>query len=109
MHAQTLDKVTIRFAVRDTGIGIPPAEQAALFSPFSQADASTTRKYGGTGLGLTISAKLAEGMNGKIDFESAAGEGSTFSLTAVFEMPALLPAPDIRDFSARRPFGVDRR
>ncbi|MGZ6228273.1 MAG: response regulator [Candidatus Binataceae bacterium] len=90
--AQTPDKVTIRFAVRDTGIGIPPAVQAALFSPFSQADASTTRKYGGTGLGLTISAKLAEGMNGKIDFESAAGGGSTFSLTAVFDMPAILPA-----------------
>jgi len=91
-QAQTRDKVTIRFAVRDTGMGIPLASQPALFNPFSQADASTTRKYGGTGLGLTISAKLAEGMEGKIDFESVSGQGSTFCLIAVFGTPATLPA-----------------
>ncbi len=86
-EARTPGRVTIRFAIRDTGIGIPKALQAALFNPFSQADASTTRKYGGTGLGLTISAKLAEGMQGKIDIESVAGEGSIFYLTAVFGLP----------------------
>ncbi|HVB79598.1 MAG TPA: response regulator [Candidatus Binataceae bacterium] len=87
VRARTSDEVTLGFTVRDTGIGIPLTRRAALFSPFSQADASTTRKYGGTGLGLTISAKLAEGMQGKIDFESVSGEGSAFCLTAVFGTP----------------------
>jgi CheY-like chemotaxis protein/two-component sensor histidine kinase len=89
---ETSDEVGFRFEVRDTGIGIPKAVQAGLFDPFSQADASTTRKYGGTGLGLTISKKLVEGMKGKIEIESEPGNGSTFSFTARFGRPVTAPA-----------------
>ncbi len=75
------EQAQLQFSVNDTGLGISDEQQDRLFSPFSQADSSTTRKYGGTGLGLTISKGLVELLGGAILMKSAIGEGSTFSFS----------------------------
>ena len=79
------DAQILHFSVRDTGIGIPPECWNSIFEPFTQADSSTTRKYGGTGLGLTISARIVAMMGGRIWFESEEGRGTQFHFTVRFK------------------------
>jgi len=95
-EAESSGSVSIHFAIKDTGVGIPADKLQSIFEPFAQADGSTSRKYGGTGLGLTICAKLVEMMQGRIWVESQEGKGATFHFTVTFgiqEKPSLRPPP----------------
>jgi len=85
-ESQSDREACLQFAVSDTGVGIPLKKQRAIFEAFTQADGSTTRTYGGTGLGLTISNRLVGLMGGKLDVESQEGKGSTFSFTVTFRL-----------------------
>jgi signal transduction histidine kinase/CheY-like chemotaxis protein len=90
------DPLSVTFSVQDTGIGIPPDKQELIFEAFSQADASTTRRFGGTGLGLTICTRLITAMSGKIWVESEPGQGSTFHFTLPFlaAQKTAIPTPE---------------
>jgi two-component system, sensor histidine kinase and response regulator len=96
MVEETAKKVSMRFDVSDTGVGITAEAQTRIFDEFSQADGSTTRKHGGSGLGLAISKQLVEMMGGHIHVESALGAGSTFWFTGTFEKQELQPEEDSR-------------
>jgi PAS domain S-box-containing protein len=91
-RAQQADGVELLFTVSDTGIGIPLEKQRLIFTAFEQADTSSTRRYGGTGLGLTISSHLAEFMGGRLWVESEVDQGSRFRFTARFDL-----APDAQE------------
>ncbi|KEY64471.1 hypothetical protein S7711_07219 [Stachybotrys chartarum IBT 7711] len=106
LDSETAESATLTFWVRDTGIGIPPEQLANLFQPFSQADASTARKYGGSGLGLSICKSLIEVMmKGKIQLESEENVGTTAWFTVTFEKAK----PDVAAGDARsQPSPVDR-
>ena len=81
LERKDADELTLHFVVRDTGIGIPKEKHQSIFESFAQADSSTTRNYGGTGLGLTISRRLVEAMQGSMWLESVPGQGSCFHFT----------------------------
>jgi len=96
------DTLMVKFAVKDSGIGISPEQQKRIFDAFSQADSSTTRKFGGTGLGLSISSKLVSLMGGELQIDSVPGEGSTFYFTLPFKRdPSATPVekPDFHDLT----------
>ncbi|MBF0527861.1 MAG: PAS domain S-box protein [Deltaproteobacteria bacterium] len=100
-------EILLRFSVRDTGIGLLKDQADRLFQPFTQADGSITRRYGGTGLGLTISSKLVELMKGIIAVSSSPGQGSIFAFTAQFGMAEPQGLPEIKNLDGLRTLVVD--
>jgi signal transduction histidine kinase/DNA-binding response OmpR family regulator len=108
--AATPRDVVLHFAVTDTGVGIPPGRQQRIFEAFTQADGSTTRTYGGTGLGLTIASQLVGLMDGRLSVDSEAGHGSTFHFTATFgavRVPSVAATPDTVDLRGLHALIVD--
>ncbi len=103
---ETESSVWVRFTVKDTGVGIPEQQLEQVFDNFVQADVSTSRKYGGTGLGLTISKKLIEQQGGTISVESTVGQGSTFSVEMKYEKQEILPSPIVPNLPAKQPMNL---
>ncbi|MEO5739617.1 MAG: response regulator, partial [Vicinamibacterales bacterium] len=105
------ENAVLHFSIRDTGVGIPLERQQSVFEAFTQADGSTTRTYGGTGLGLTISSQLVQLMGGRLWVESEPGRGSTFHFTASFVLvtapPAMGPVADPVNLRGRAVLIVD--
>ncbi|MGZ4957068.1 MAG: response regulator [Methylobacter sp.] len=97
-RAKTVDQIMLEFSVKDTGIGLTPEQIGWVFQPFSQADKSTTRKYGGTGLGLVICKRIVAMMGGGIKVESEIGKGSTFTFTALFGRPYQIKLATSRNY-----------
>lgn len=99
VEGETLNRARVRFQVKDNGIGVTSEQRSRIFEAFSQADTSITRKYGGTGLGLTISSRFVELMGSKLDLESEPGSGTTFFFTLEFEEIETLNEPLKGSFS----------
>ena len=101
-QGETTNAVRLKFSIRDTGMGIAPEAQAKIFDSFTQADQSTTRRFGGTGLGTTIARQLVRLMGGKIGLESAVGLGSTFWAEIEFEKQAERAGPGTGELASAR-------
>jgi PAS domain S-box-containing protein len=109
LDSRTGDEVRVHFAVRDTGIGIPEDKRASIFEAFSQADSSTSRRYGGTGLGLTISAQLVALLNGRLWVESEVGAGSAFHFCLPLMIPGRPPVDEDKPSRRRTPLRAKNR
>lgn len=105
--SQTPDQLLLLFKVTDTGVGIAPEVQERIFLPFTQADGSTTRRYGGTGLGLTIARRLVEAMNGEITLESALNVGTTFYVQLPLRIPSQPQPPLLPILEGKRVLVID--